>query len=62
MGFFSLMSEFAIRKQTPIEIWIQTRQYETEKRQYTSRALEVEQATFTSLVFSTISRMAVECN
>ena len=39
------------------------RQHETEKkRQYASRVLEVEQATFTPLVFSTTSGMVVECN
>ena len=39
------------------------RQHETEKkRQYASRVLEVEQATFTPLVFSTTGGMAVECN
>ena len=38
------------------------RQYETEKkRQYASRILEVEQATFTPLVFSTTGEMAAEC-
>ena len=38
------------------------RQHATEnKRQYASRVLEVEQATFTPLVFSTIGKMAVEC-
>ena len=38
------------------------RQDETEKkRQYASRVLEVEQATFTPLVFSTTGGMAVEC-
>ena len=38
------------------------RQHETEKkRQYASRVLEVEQATFTPLVFSTTAGMAVEC-
>ena len=38
------------------------RQHATEnKRQYASRVLEVEQVTFTPLVFSTIGRMAVEC-
>ena len=38
------------------------RQHETEKkRQYSSRILEVEQATFTPLVFSTTGGMAVEC-
>ena len=38
------------------------RQHETEKkRQYASRILEVEQATFTPLVFSTTGGMAVEC-
>ena len=38
------------------------RQHETEKkRQYASRVLEVEQATFTPLVFSTKGGMAVEC-
>ena len=38
------------------------RQHATEnKRQYASRVLEVEQATFTPLVFSTIGRMAVQC-
>ena len=31
-------------------------------RQYASRVLEVEQATFTPLVFSTTGVMAVECN
>ena len=31
------------------------------KRQYTSRVLEVEQATFTPLVFSTTGGMAAEC-
>ena len=38
------------------------RQHETEKkRQYASRILEVEQATFTPLVFSTTGGMAAEC-
>ena len=38
------------------------RQHETEKkRQYASRILEVEQATFIPLVFSTTGRMAAEC-
>ena len=38
------------------------RQHETEKkRQYASRVLEVEQATFTPLVFSTTGAMAVGC-
>ena len=38
------------------------RQHETKKkRQYASRVLEVEQATFTPLVFSTTGGMAVEC-
>ena len=38
------------------------RQHETEKkRQYASRVLEVEQTTFTPLVFSTTGGMAVEC-
>ena len=38
------------------------RQHETEKmRQYASRILEVEHATFTPLVFSTTGGMAVEC-
>ena len=38
------------------------RLHETEKkRQYTSRILEVEQAIFTPLVFSTTGGMAVEC-
>ena len=38
------------------------RQHETEKkRQYASRVLEVEQATFTPLVFSTTGGMAAEC-
>ena len=38
------------------------RQHETEKkRQYASRVLEVEQSTFTPLVFSTTGGMAVEC-
>ena len=38
------------------------RQHETEKkRQYASRILGVEQATFTPLVFSTTGRMAAEC-
>ena len=38
------------------------RQHETEKkRQYASGVLEVEQATFTPLVFSTIGGMAAEC-
>ena len=38
------------------------RQHATEnKRQYASRVLEVEQATFTPLVFSTIGIMAEEC-
>ena len=37
------------------------RQHETEKkRQYASRVLEVEQATFTPLVFSTTGGMAAE--
>ena len=37
------------------------RQHETEKkRQYAGRILEVEQATFTPLVFSTTGGMAVE--
>jgi len=39
------------------------RQHETEKKcQYASHVLEVEQATFTPLVFSTMGGMAVECN
>ena len=39
------------------------RQHETEKkRHYAGRMLEVEQATFTPLVFSTTGGMAVECN
>ena len=38
------------------------RQHETEKkRQYASRVLEVEQATFMPLVFSTTGGMAAEC-
>ena len=38
------------------------RQHETEKKlQYASRILEVEQATFTPLVFSTTGGMAAEC-
>ena len=38
------------------------RQHETEKkRQYASRVLEVEQATFTPLVISTTGGMAAEC-
>ena len=38
------------------------RQHETEKkRQYASRVLEVEQATFTPLVLSTTGGMAAEC-
>ena len=38
------------------------RQHETEKkRQYASRVLDEEQATFTPLVFSTTSGMAAEC-
>ena len=38
------------------------RQHETEKkRQYASRILEVEQATFTPLVFSTTGGMGAEC-
>ena len=38
------------------------RQYETEKKgQYASRILEVEQATFTPLVFSTTGGMGAEC-
>ena len=38
------------------------RQHETEKKhQYASRNLEVEQATFTPLVFSTTGGMAAEC-
>ena len=38
------------------------RQHETEKkRQYASPALEMEQATFTSLVFTTTGGMAAEC-
>ena len=38
------------------------RQHETEKkRQYASRVLEVEQAMFTPLVFSTTSGMTAEC-
>ena len=38
------------------------RQHETEKkRQYASRTLEVEQATFTPLVFSTTGGMEAEC-
>ena len=39
------------------------RQHETEKKhQYASHVLEVEQATFTPLVFSMMGGMAVECN
>ena len=38
------------------------RQHETEKKsQYASRILEVEQATFTPLVFSTTGGVAAEC-
>ena len=38
------------------------RQHETEKkRQYANRILELEQATFTPLVFSTTGGMGVEC-
>ena len=38
------------------------RQHETEKKcQYASRILEVEQATFVPLVFSTTGGMAAEC-
>ena len=38
------------------------RQHETEKKfQYASRILEVEQATFTPLVFSSTGRMVAEC-
>ena len=52
-------AEFAYRDVDPDQIF---RQHATEnKRQYASRVLEVEQATFTPLVFSTIGRMAVEC-
>ena len=41
---------------------IYRQQHETEKkRQYASRILEVEQATFTPLVFSTTGGMAAEC-
>jgi len=41
---------------------IYSRQHETEKkRQYTSRILEVEQATLTPLVFSTIGGIGAEC-
>ena len=47
------------RDMSPDQIF---RQHATEnKRQYASRVLEVEQATFTPLVFSTIGRMAMEC-
>ena len=47
------------RDMDPDQIFMQR---ETEKkRQYASRVLEVEQATFTPLVFSTTGGMAVEC-
>ncbi|XP_048582338.1 uncharacterized protein LOC5520811 isoform X1 [Nematostella vectensis] len=37
------------------------RQHETEKRQYATRVLEVEQASFTPLVFGSTGGMASEC-
>ena len=64
-GPLSLMWGFATQMLTPIEIRIQiiysgnTKQ--RKKRQYVSRVLKVEQATFTPLVFGMTGRMAVEC-
>ena len=50
---------YSYRDMDPDQIF---RQHATEnKRQYASRVLEVEQVTFTPLVFSTIERMVVEC-
>ena len=47
------------RDQSPKEIY---RQHENEKRhKYASRVMEVEQGTFTPLVFSTTGAMADEC-
>ena len=47
------------REQTPEQIY---RQHESEKkRKYTNRVLEVEQGTFTPLIFSTTGGMGTEC-
>ena len=60
-GRLSLMSEFAIRMQTPIEIWIQTRYSGSSKQRRGANMLSVfvEQATFTPLLFSTTDGIAV---
>ena len=50
---------FDVRDLTPQQIY---RQHENEKkRMYASRVMEVEQATFTSLVFTTTGGIAPEC-
>ena len=63
-GPFSLMWGFATRMLTPTEIQIQTiysgSTKQRKKRQYASRVLKVQQATFTPLVFSTTGGMAVD--
>ena len=47
------------REQTPAQIY---RQHESEKkRKYANRVLEVEQGTFTPLIFSTTGGMGTEC-
>ena len=59
-AFFML--GFATRMLTPIETWIQTRYSgNTKQKRSASTPVEVEQATFTPLVFSTTGGMAVEC-
>ena len=47
------------RDLTPKQIW---KKYENEKkRQYAERVMEIEQGTFTPLVFTTIGGMADVC-
>ncbi|PFX17909.1 hypothetical protein AWC38_SpisGene17749 [Stylophora pistillata] len=47
------------REKTPEQVY---RQYESEKkRQYANRVMEVEQGTFTPLIFSTTGGMGTEC-
>ena len=47
------------RDLTPKQIW---KKHENEKkRQYAERVMEIEQGTFTPLVFTTIGGMAYEC-
>ena len=64
-GLHSLMSGFFTQIQTLIEISHLSKsihQHENEKkRKYATRVLEIEQGTFTPLVFSTTGGMGEEC-